>query len=352
MERDGYDPASWDVWSAGVILLYMVGGDAIYGKLRGKTFNFFEFALRERSAHWVDGSARHRKWLQERALVGGDNLFYDTDMVWGRPLATDADGIPKVERDTDGVPLYPRLWRFMGGYDPDAAASRPSATNGCTAAAPPRQQMPFSPELKHLLNRMLDVDPRKRITVEQVCAHPWLQSHQARNPTANPTANPRDNQSWVESDEERNQFVAEMKKRMVSFVDPRIRVQAIAATGTFADAVAKIGRCLAPSQSLTNLVEETSPVMLNAGALGRAVVATTPAPGVASTTDGRPYRTFTVDVFTDVWKVHWESDGKRGCATLAEWHAFTAALQDCVEGRHQPSTGYSDGDELMRSNTQ
>jgi len=69
------------VWSAGVILLYMVGGDAIYRKLRGKTFNFFEFALRERSARWVDGSSRHRKWLQERALVGGDNLFYDTDMV-------------------------------------------------------------------------------------------------------------------------------------------------------------------------------------------------------------------------------------------------------------------------------
>ena len=37
--------------------------------------------------------------------------------VWGRPVATDADGIPTIERDADGVPFYPRLWRFMGAYD-------------------------------------------------------------------------------------------------------------------------------------------------------------------------------------------------------------------------------------------
>lgn len=269
--------------------------------------------------------------------------------VWGRPVATDADGIPTIERDADGVPFYPRLWRFMGAYDPDAAPLRAPTTNGSTAAAPPQKQTPFSPELKHLLNRMLDVDPRKRITVEEVCAHPWLQSHQARDPAVGDQA--------LESVEERNQFIAEMKKRMVSFKDPGIRVQAIAATDSFADAAAKIKSCLAPSQSLTQR-EETNPAMRNAGALGRVVVATNPAPGVASI-DG-PYRTFTVDVFADVWKVHWESDGKRGCATLAEWHAFTAALQDCVEGRRQPSTGpgssdSSDGlmrDEPMRANTQ
>jgi len=35
-------------------------------------------------------------------------------------------------------------------------------------------QVPISPDAKDLLQRMFWLDPADRLSLEQVCAHPWL----------------------------------------------------------------------------------------------------------------------------------------------------------------------------------
>ena len=35
-------------------------------------------------------------------------------------------------------------------------------------------QVPISPDAKDLLQRMFWIDPADRLSLEQVCAHPWL----------------------------------------------------------------------------------------------------------------------------------------------------------------------------------
>jgi len=37
-----------------------------------------------------------------------------------------------------------------------------------------KRSCPFTPELKQLLDAMLMIDPKVRVTIEQVCGHPWL----------------------------------------------------------------------------------------------------------------------------------------------------------------------------------
>ena len=44
------------------------------------------------------------------------------------------------------------------------------------------------------------------------------------------------------------------------------------------------------------------------------------------------YKVFTVAIFHNQWTVGWAHD-LHGTATLGEWHTFTHALEDVIEGR-------------------
>jgi serine/threonine protein kinase len=94
--------------------------------------------------------------------------------------ALSLEGVPPTDRDADGRPLLTELWEYLPGLDP--------ARGGC-----------LSPELKDLLNKMFDVDPKRRMTIEEVCEHPWLTSHQA----------PGDNvpEAALETESERTTYV-------------------------------------------------------------------------------------------------------------------------------------------------
>jgi len=71
----------------------------------------------------------------------------------------------------------------------------------------------LSHELKDLINRMFDVDPRRRMSIEEVCAHPWLQSHQARGPAVPPAS--------VETEEQRATYMAEMSRRFHTHIESK-----------------------------------------------------------------------------------------------------------------------------------
>jgi hypothetical protein len=60
---------------------------------------------------------------------------------------------------------------------------------------------------------MFDVDPRRRMTIEEVCAHPWLQSHQARGPAVPPPS--------VETEEQRATYMAEMSRRFHTHIESK-----------------------------------------------------------------------------------------------------------------------------------
>ena len=62
---------------------------------------------------------------------------------------------------------------------------------------------------------MFDVDPRKRITIEEICDHPWLQQCQSPDPYVLP--------DHEETEEQRNAFIAEMRQRTIQFVDKNER---------------------------------------------------------------------------------------------------------------------------------
>ena len=102
-------------------------------------------------------------------------MFYNV----GAPLGL--DGVPPTDRDRDGNPLLSELWSYFPSLDPDQGGS-------------------FSPALKNLLCRMLDVDPKRRMTIEEVCSHPWLRSHQAKGPDVPP--------EYTETESERTTYVS------------------------------------------------------------------------------------------------------------------------------------------------
>lgn len=158
------------VWSAGAILLFMVAGDHLYDKLGNEVYRFFKFALQERNPEWSLRSDALREWRRQRATMGYDNIFYDTESDWGRPVNVDATGIPIIAR-VEGVPRYTRFWKYMGSCDPDSRRIDRDSRQALSA------------DLKDLLCRMLDIDPMQRITLEKIVKHPWLQSHQAMDMT-------------------------------------------------------------------------------------------------------------------------------------------------------------------------
>jgi len=132
-------------------------------------------------------------WNKCHYAVGGC-LFFDADR-WGKvkPEKRGENGVPVVDRDENGHPVYPRLWRFLE-----------------------RQGGMYSPDLKNLLNRMLDVDPRKRIKIEEVCSHPWLQSHQApRNYFLGPQPAPES----LEKPKDKAAFMKHMRMRTAKYIE-------------------------------------------------------------------------------------------------------------------------------------
>lgn len=66
-------------------------------------------------------------------------------------FASLCQGVPHTERDKSGCPTLAHLWSYFSELDP-ASGGR------------------LSPDLKDLINRMFDVDPRQRLTIEEVSA--------------------------------------------------------------------------------------------------------------------------------------------------------------------------------------
>ena len=124
-----YDPAAFDVWGAGVILFFLIAGDRLHTNIAGKKAPGFQVF-----AHMVADKVPR-------------DMNYLFDML---SKATD------IEPGHD-VPSHPKFWQHfqqpIAGY-PD---------------------MDTSGELKDLINRILDLDPVRRITMAQILEHPWLQ---------------------------------------------------------------------------------------------------------------------------------------------------------------------------------
>jgi len=118
-----YDPAPFDVWSCACILFFLLAGDKLHIAKRGTNrypgFSVFQFMTQARPNPDFPHLAN---------LLAGHN----------RDPAT-------------GVPYHTRFWREYG------------------------RGLNLGPELIDLLNRMLDVDPARRITMAEVLKHPWLQ---------------------------------------------------------------------------------------------------------------------------------------------------------------------------------
>lgn len=230
VEKDGYDPASWDVWSLGSVLLYCAAGATLFKELQYDVYRFFWLAMRVGPREEGDKCT---------------SIFYDMDED-GFAEDTDARGIPIVDRtlcsDTvcatdanpsgavgnhcpaQGVPINRRLWQLLGEIDPDYDPSDPTVTEEASlsekhelseskmerAVGESGMPTPIHPQLKDLLNRMLDVDPETRITIEDVCQHPWLRSHQAPDSAISEDA--------VESSAQREAYTAEMQRRFSKYV--------------------------------------------------------------------------------------------------------------------------------------
>ena len=64
-ESTQHDPAAWDVWAVGGILLFLVGGDHVYNRLRGEAYKVFQLAMKE----------AHPAWKAHGAAVGEAELY-------------------------------------------------------------------------------------------------------------------------------------------------------------------------------------------------------------------------------------------------------------------------------------
>eukprot|EP00041_Stephanoeca_diplocostata_P022145 m.524836 g.524836 ORF g.524836 m.524836 type:complete len:776 (+) comp21993_c0_seq1:180-2507(+) len=317
--QSGYDPAAWDVWSAGTILMYMCAGDVIYSKLKGHVYRFFELAMQECPAD----AQQAKVWRSRRRAIGNQCLFYDTDDR-GRALKI-VDGIPQVPRDKNGVPINARLWKYLFEIDPDAARPGPRA---------------WSRNLKNLVNRMLDVDPRKRITIEEICEHPWLNDHQSPVLVSGPS---------VETPEENEAFVAEMSRRYVTWVDKKEANSLIKAAVSFDDAVHIITKCLRDNDSHKTV--QATPTA-NSPVFELGIIEVFREKVAESSTVAPSLPIFRARVHKDFIKLEWVSNvmvklpnGEMwsAAATLAEWHHFLESVKEAIQNPSSPD-GESDRD--------
>lgn len=124
----GYDPGSFDVWSCGIILFYLVCGDVVFSKLGGQLcFRFIELIITKKK--FVDFMSK----------------------------AGDIDPI-------ENAPSHTKLWAYLE-----------DGAHGFRG----------SDELKHLINLMLDLDPDNRITMERVQKHEWFDEPDASDEVYN-----------------------------------------------------------------------------------------------------------------------------------------------------------------------
>eukprot|EP00039_Didymoeca_costata_P019028 m.335953 g.335953 ORF g.335953 m.335953 type:complete len:621 (-) comp17722_c0_seq1:73-1935(-) len=122
-----YDPAPFDVWSAGVILFFMVAGDKILKELGGRNcFRLFEFM----------------------ATKNADPQFAKYYSLLSPPGVRDHG---------TNAPPHTAFWEMFG------------------------KDLDISDELINLLNRMFDLDPKTRITMDEVCEHDWFDEDDAED---------------------------------------------------------------------------------------------------------------------------------------------------------------------------
>jgi serine/threonine protein kinase len=115
-----YDPAAFDSWSCGVVLFFLVGIESLAAK--GVDFMFIS-KLRSRGPF--------------RAFL--DAKYKDNKVPW-------------TKADMPAAPANLKLWQF---FQPTPLGK-------------------VSPELKNLLNGMLNADSKKRFKMDDIINHPWM----------------------------------------------------------------------------------------------------------------------------------------------------------------------------------
>lgn len=377
LRQHGYDPAGWDVWSLGVMLMMMTTADylsstgdthgrtptaeemptlkameakrveltntlvsfhakdaakaaALAGvvqqlkqeivKLRmkqggvglgGDAYNFMLLAMREYSGPdpskptiqpTQPGQETFESWAKERLVVGEERagIFYETDH-FGRPLRVDINGMPVIERDSRGVPKNRQFWRLLKDIDPDAGDRNGHWT-------------PLSHALKNLINRMLDVDPRTRIKIDEVCKHPFLADHQAPDPAVPAAA--------VETIAQRAAFTTEMVRRHVTYVNTvqTKREYSIESRHCLENVAEVAQTCLRRGMYLEP-VREVDTDHVAAGITGclKVLVA------LQQRAETSSALMFVVCVGKDSVKIEWPNTSLK--VEVAEWVRFTAAME-------------------------
>lgn len=153
--RGGYKPAPFDVWSVGTILFYLVAGEEVFKKIGGGLcFQLIESIILKRDPKLAG-------FMSEPGVVG----------------------------KLTNAPLHTKLWEWLesaGGLE-------------------------LSEELKHLINRMLDLDPEHRISMSTVMTCEWLDEEDAdddafvKEMRSRPIAEGKDlllQLTWLDSDAE------------------------------------------------------------------------------------------------------------------------------------------------------
>ena len=129
---DGYSTAAWDMFQCGAILFMMVCTDHLVAKKVGDASMWDQLPM---------------IWQNQRPLFGAPG---------NKALQTFREQCEASRDQATGQPLNTAFWKYWS----------------CQELGP----VAISEDLRHLLNRMLDCDPQKRITFEQVFAHPWMQA--------------------------------------------------------------------------------------------------------------------------------------------------------------------------------
>mmetsp|Transcript_18648 Transcript_18648/g.55281 ORF Transcript_18648/g.55281 Transcript_18648/m.55281 type:complete len:396 (+) Transcript_18648:1125-2312(+) len=176
---------------------FLVGGDqAFHGhnpNLKGILRREFGPRGWKRRACIEHPSLSIFQYFMSGELKGFEEGMYPNDPATNTPVVErdgGAAGPCGLHNPEGGIPINRNLWRLFSKLDPDAAGR-------------------LSPELKDLLNRIFDPDHEKRIEIEDILVHPWLQSHQA--------ATLKCADSAIETAAQRSAYYSEMANR---FIDP------------------------------------------------------------------------------------------------------------------------------------
>ena len=128
----GYSTAAWDMFQCGALLFMMVCTDHLVAKEVGGASMWGQLQM---------------IWQNQRRLFGA---------LGDKTLQTFREQCEASRDQATGQPLNTAFWKYWS----------------CQELGP----VAISEDLRHLLNGMLDCDPQKRITFEQVFAHTWMQA--------------------------------------------------------------------------------------------------------------------------------------------------------------------------------